>query len=379
MASDPPPVLEFGEAMGDDAKSHLRITTFSSLKELEEIQGQWESVYADDDKAHFFVSWIWIRGWFETTPDSWIVLVAECIETDEPVAFLPLKKRTVRLRGIPVLEELHMGGKPFADLTGFVSLPEWEEEAMRIFARYVIRELKWNRFYCAEVLDPRIDIFLRYFDQPQFDLEEGAPLTSPCVELGASWDEHMTGSMSGKARSNVRRAFRKVECETGFRWTVATEDDLDTHVDALLRLWVARWGDARAGMLEECRRLYRYCLHADSLWVSAIWDGEIPMAAASLFVDRIKLHVLLHLTTFDAQFSSRDPGRALLSYCLRKAIDEGYRKFDFLLGDEDYKYSFGATDALTRTVVVVRKSTGLAARNLLIRGRDLLREKLRRH
>jgi len=42
------------------------------------------------------------------------------------------------------------------------------------------------------------------------------------------------------------------------------------------------------------------------------------------------------------QYAQLSPGIVLLSYCIQWAIESGRAKFDFLRGDEEYKYRFGA-------------------------------------
>jgi len=45
-------------------------------------------------------------------------------------------------------------------------------------------------------------------------------------------------------------------------------------------------------------------------------------------------------------------GIVLLSQCIRDAIERGLGVFDFLQGDEEYKYRFGATDVELRRLTV---------------------------
>jgi len=43
-------------------------------------------------------------------------------------------------------------------------------------------------------------------------------------------------------------------------------------------------------------------------------------------------------------FSEYSPGWVLLGYLLQWANEQGREEFDFMRGDEDYKYRFGAID-----------------------------------
>jgi CelD/BcsL family acetyltransferase involved in cellulose biosynthesis len=48
-------------------------------------------------------------------------------------------------------------------------------------------------------------------------------------------------------------------------------------------------------------------------------------------------------------------GIVLLSLCIQDAIQRGLRHFDFLQGNEEYKYRFGAVDTQVRRLTVTRK------------------------
>jgi tetratricopeptide (TPR) repeat protein len=49
-------------------------------------------------------------------------------------------------------------------------------------------------------------------------------------------------------------------------------------------------------------------------------------------------------------------GIVLHAYCIRRAIQQGFRTYDLLRGDEPYKYSFGAKDTAINCVLVQTKT-----------------------
>ena len=52
----------------------------------------------------------------------------------------------------------------------------------------------------------------------------------------------------------------------------------------------------------------------------------------------------LYNAAYDLDFSSLSPGIVIITHCLEDAISRGINRFDFLRGDETYKYRFGAHD-----------------------------------
>ena len=54
----------------------MHINQIDNIHQFNQLKPDWESVYAIDPHAHIFVSWMWLQGWFEITPFTWIVLAA---------------------------------------------------------------------------------------------------------------------------------------------------------------------------------------------------------------------------------------------------------------------------------------------------------------
>jgi CelD/BcsL family acetyltransferase involved in cellulose biosynthesis len=53
------------------------------------------------------------------------------------------------------------------------------------------------------------------------------------------------------------------------------------------------------------------------------------------------------------------PGVVLTGRYMRHAIETGKRRFDFLRGDEPYKYEWGATDEPIQRLLVRRDAAGI--------------------
>jgi CelD/BcsL family acetyltransferase involved in cellulose biosynthesis len=64
--------------------------------------------------------------------------------------------------------------------------------------------------------------------------------------------------------------------------------------------------------------------------------------AAAYFSYNYRKRIYLYNSGYDPKFGSYSAGIALLAYRIHKAINQGCEYFDFLRGDEPYKYDFGA-------------------------------------
>jgi CelD/BcsL family acetyltransferase involved in cellulose biosynthesis len=175
----------------------------------------------------------------------------------------------------------------------------------------------------------------------------------PVIELPASWDGYLA-TLSGKDRHELRRKLRRAD-EAGARVEVArTPGGIAAVMDSFLALHrrskvgKARFMDARMeGFFREVGAALAGAGWA-ALWV--LWIAEQP--AAALFCLEYGGTVGLYNSGFDPEARALSPGVVLIARTIEDAIRRGYRRYDFLRGDEPYKYGFGAvpTDVLRVTV-----------------------------
>ena len=337
----------------------MEIRCISDLDQFDRLRPDWDAAYAADPHATIFVSWSWLRGWLESTPDEWLVLAARPDRRSEYVAFLPLAQ--------PLHKRwLTTAGKPLSDHTGFVCQPAYSQEAIRALALFVRRRLRWNRLWILETQDPRLDLFLSYFPSTRFHFRR-TQTSCPYIPLPESWDEYLH-SLSSNARKNMRRCLRRITDDDQVRVTVAQADDLDQLIETLLVLWQERWGPhpLKLENLDMCRTILRSCFEGDCLSLYTLWQADTPIALLSCYVDRLKGTVSAHTIVWDKRFAKMSPGNMLIGYAIRDAIQSGMRVYDFLRGGEEYKVErLGAVVRSNTSAFVTRKNLHLAVVKLV--------------
>jgi CelD/BcsL family acetyltransferase involved in cellulose biosynthesis len=166
------------------------------------------------------------------------------------------------------------------------------------------------------------------------------------LDLPPSWEAYLE-RLSGKDRHELKRKIRKLERElpgTSVRvhaspegWEGALAEFLRLH--RLSKVGKARFMDERmeAFFREATRAL------ATAGW-ARLWflDHEGAGVAAFLCLE-YRGSVDLYNSGFDPVHAKLAPGIVLLAHVIRDAIERGVPLFDFLRGEEPYKYAFGPT------------------------------------
>lgn len=349
----------------------MEITIINELKQFEELKTAWDAVYSSDDRAQIFLSWAWLRGWFEVTPNPWFVLGVRLDNSSPYVGFFPLSIGRVQKYGLNLLRELRMGGDSSADYTGFICLPEYEKKVISAFAGYVQQQLEWDVFLMKNVLDPRLDVFLKCFSQEKFKVQEVNNTCCPYIPLPNTWEQYLRDFLDSKERINLRRRLKKIESSNEFRFIQAQEDNLESQIEALLTLWQLRWGTKSERDLNIKRSIFRRCFENNCLWLNVLWKETTPIAGIAIFIEQQNKTFYFYITGYDAKFSNLAPGRVTIAYSIRDAIENGFQIYDFLRGDEDYKFSrFGAKKRFNTSVTIARTSLRGTLINLIRRSRS---------
>jgi CelD/BcsL family acetyltransferase involved in cellulose biosynthesis len=354
----------------------MRVDVIDDFESLCELRGQWEAVYDADPEAQLFLSWMWMSKWLGDVITPWIVLAARPDgDGQDHVAFFPLRIHTRIRKGGGFFTEIQVACQETADYTGFICRPECEDEAIPALAKF-LAAMHWAtldlRYFSAS--DTRLNLFLDEFSARTFKIKvpERDPEStgvdyrvSLYVDLPESWDTYLGEKLSAKTRQRVRNFLRKVEDADRFRITYAEQDTIERDLDILARFWALKWGDQLGKNLAHVqttdRTMLRHCFDEGVLFMPVLWEGERPLGAVAILVDRRHKTYLFKLFGRDETFQNPSPGVILIAHAIRRAIREGFQKCDFLQGNHAYKYAFGVDEFRLKHCAVIR----IRARNLM--------------
>ena len=168
---------------------------------------------------------------------------------------------------------------------------------------------------------------------------ERAPLqVCPVIDLPPSWEEYLAG-LDKKSRHEIRRKLRRAEgAEEKLELKIRGASGMgeffrlmacDEHKAAFLTPVMRTQFQAIAGAAEQ----------AGMLELAFLEIGGRSAAAYMNFAFGNRIWV--YNSGMDPQSAASSPGWVLLAMLIRRAIESGYRAFDFMRGDEPYKFQWG--------------------------------------
>lgn len=155
------------------------------------------------------------------------------------------------------------------------------------------------------------------------------------VELPGTYDDYLD-SLRSKDRHEIRRKRRRFDADLGEAEVVEGAGGFDQFVE-LHRSSAGRKGSFMDDSMEA---FFRDLLDIEGSVVSILLGGGSPVAGAFGFLDADTYY--LYNSGFAPEAGGASPGVVLVDRLIAAAIDRGLSRFDFLKGDERYKYRMGA-------------------------------------
>jgi CelD/BcsL family acetyltransferase involved in cellulose biosynthesis len=328
------------------------------------LAGEWNRLLQRSRANVFFLTYEWQTTWWEAlgTGDLWIVAF-RTPDTDELVGIAPLYL-TERTSGFNAGKQVFtlVGCIEVSDYLDLMMAQGWEADVYTEFLTWLhsAEAPAWDVVDLCNLPE----VSLTYTVLPPLAEAAGHTVVvkqedvAPQFALPLHYETYLQEQVDKKQRHEIRRKQRRAEreAEIGF-YIVGKEQSLEAEVDDFVALQRASREDKAEFMTPPMRRFFgavaRRMLDAGYLRLCFLTiNGE---KAASLYAFEFDRKFLLYNSGYDPDAHAQlSPGWVILAYSIQYAIAAGCRVFDFMQGDEEYKYRFGSQDYKVMRVLITR-------------------------
>jgi hypothetical protein len=288
-----------------------------------------------------------------------MVLVARSVD-GTALGFLPLRLKTIWSKSRQQLRnELHFAGRLFwADYGGILCLPDHEETVLGAFAAH-LKQMHWSHFYLKgfRISDRRFELFMAPLADDRLISEsltsiindgETDNLVCPYIDLPATFEAYLEEKLSSNTRQKLRRFLRKLDASSEYTITTTNAATQARDVQILKQLWSKMWSERKGDETQRLATTYGMIIQRglddETVHLCVLWHGDTPIGVLTSFVDWEKSRLLFFVGGRDEDVRDLPVGLILHACNIRWAIAHGIRTYDFLRGNEPYKYSLGAAD-----------------------------------
>jgi CelD/BcsL family acetyltransferase involved in cellulose biosynthesis len=292
-----------------------------------ELKTGWKELVADSANATPFQTYEWISTWWKHFGALRQPHVLSFHEGEDLVGLFPLARSpgawsTLRPMGMGASDYLH----PLAR-TGY------EDRVNRASAEY-LREAKVDLIDLHQVRE----------DHASFGDALGGihvdQATCLVLDLPSSYDDYLA-TIGKSLRYDVKKLDKALFKEGRARIDAVPPSDTQKGFDYLFELHKARWrkrhlpGAFLAGSMRFHREWAELAQAEGWLWLSILQLDNRPIGA--IYGMNLGSTTYYYQAGFDPDQSSVSPGTLLVASTIRRSIEEGTKRFDFLRGDEGYK------------------------------------------
>lgn len=187
-----------------------------------------------------------------------------------------------------------------------------------------------------------------------FDITIQQQEVCPLVLLPETFEAYID-ALDSKQGRELRRKLRKAEGFDGVGWHIVTpQHDLDGELEKFFHL-MASSKAYKEGFLQDVRhiRFFRGMARAmlERGWLQLVFLTVDDEAVASYFNFDYGNQILVYNSgLLQDKYGALSAGIVLLAFTIRHAIENGRKVFDFLRGNETYKYHMGGIDTAVYNV-----------------------------
>ncbi|MBN1963627.1 MAG: GNAT family N-acetyltransferase [Anaerolineae bacterium] len=178
----------------------------------------------------------------------------------------------------------------------------------------------------------------------------------PLVPLTGDWEDYLS-RLDKKQRHEVRRKLRRAHATTA--WHITGPDaDISAATEQFLHLMAASSPDKAVFLQDEQNEAFMRAIILrmwEAGWLQLTFLTVNSDPAATYLNFDYNNRVLVYNSGQDVtQYGALSPGIVLLAHTIRHAIDSGREVFDFLRGNEPYKYQMGGQDTQIHELTATR-------------------------
>jgi CelD/BcsL family acetyltransferase involved in cellulose biosynthesis len=168
---------------------------------------------------------------------------------------------------------------------------------------------------------------------------------TPRIALNGSFEDYLS-RIDKKQRHEIRRKMRRAAESGRVRFYIVEKDaDIGPELESFFHLMVQDPNKAmflKDVMRDQMSKSIRIAHEQGYLWLAFLEVDGVNAAASLNFDYRNKLWG--YNSGVSRDFMDLSPGWVLLAYTIQWCCENGRAEFDFMRGDEEYKYRFGGVN-----------------------------------
>jgi len=308
------------------------------------LEDRWEGLLGHTNNKSIYQSYKWISTCWEYFGGDGLYLLAAS-QDDQILGIAPLMVEQMRVKGLPLFRILRFIGSGPSDYLDFILKKGWERNVLDGFIAYLVKDKQsWDIMWLSELPEDSSTNELLPSILSKYRLEYLSEEQSRCpyIELPPTWGEYER-TLSRTTRNNVKMYSKRI-ARSGMveHKTIDDRQAIASAMDDFFSLHEGRWRDDERGH-DRTETIKSFHHHAAvklsdnlNLYFMLLDNKKI----ASIYSYDYDSTRYFYWIGWDKDYAHCSPGFIAIANRIEDAIQRGMKGFDFLRGDEPYKYHF---------------------------------------
>ncbi len=306
-------------------------------EDLERLHFEWKDLWKQSSGANLFNSPEWLLSWWRVFGNGRLRTFTVRSQ-GKLIALLP---------GYLLDGRLQLLGIGTSDCLDLLIHPGFEKQATSAITEAISGDTsEWNEIEFQEL--PSDSPLLENSSLPDWQSEFSVQSVRPVLSL-PDHTAQLQLCIPPHQHQNFRYYRRKAERAGALQFKNATLTTFEETFDALLALHTRQWKArgqpgvlADSSMVRFLKESSLELLRAGSLRLYAMSYEKAVVAVLLGF--SVKRRFYYYISGVEPDLAKLSAGTIIIGHAIEEAVREGSTEFDFLRGQEPYKYSWGAQD-----------------------------------
>ncbi|OGO19614.1 MAG: hypothetical protein A2144_07715 [Chloroflexi bacterium RBG_16_50_9] len=320
-----------------------------SLDSFVHLEEKWWELLTGSVNNHIFLTPQWQTAWWQVFGNGHTLFLLVVHKDSELMAIAPMMLQNERLSFI--------GSSDVCDYMDFIVRQGQEDSVFTRLLDY-LEAVAWKtiNLECLLPSSPVLTHLAPLAKQRGYHVQITQMDTSPRVSLPPSWEEYLA-LLKAKDRHELRRKLRRLErAKATSSYAITKKDKLPHEMESFFELFKMSDFEKTRFMTDQKRAFF------ETMVSSLAEEGYVRLsflevggvrASSSLCFDYGN-EVYLYNSAYDPTYAPLSVSLLLKVFCLREAIAQGKKCFDFLRGNESYKYDLGGQDVPVYNCIISR-------------------------
>jgi CelD/BcsL family acetyltransferase involved in cellulose biosynthesis len=320
-----------------------------TLDSFSNLEAPWRQLLTNCANNDIFITPQWQSAWWQVFGRDYELQLISVYDGQELVGIAPLKRR----EGV-----LSFNGSPdVCDYMDFIAVKEKEDYVFSQLLEY-LEKTAWRSLELDSLLPGSLALrhFVPLAKQKGYRVEIKQTNVSPHLLLPQNWEDYLA-LLKTKDRHELRRKLRRLEQTQSVNYSTIVEKDLlSLAMDNFFKLFQLSNTEKANFMTDKKSAFF-------TTMVSSLAEqGNVRLsfleingvrAGTTLCFD-YNNDISLYNSAYDPAYSSLSVSLLLKVFNIRDAVEHGKKRFDFLSGNEPYKYDLGGHDVPLYRCLITR-------------------------